>query len=64
MLSKINNLDKSEIQFRLPPASSKRDRVPKKEGKMRKLGIPTLRDRIAQQVVKGFMEVRIDSSFS
>jgi len=30
--------------------------IPKKDGTMRKLGIPTLRDRIAQQVVKEYME--------
>jgi RNA-directed DNA polymerase len=30
--------------------------IPKKDGKVRKLGIPTLRDRIAQQVVKEYME--------
>src|SRR5574337_969243 len=37
--------------------------IPKKDGKMRKLGIPTLRDRIAQQVVKDYMEKRIDRLF-
>lgn len=37
--------------------------IPKKDGKMRKLGIPTLRDRIAQQVVKKYMEERIDVHF-
>lgn len=37
--------------------------IPKKDGKMRKLGIPTLRDRIAQQVVKDYMEKKIDRLF-
>lgn len=37
--------------------------IPKKDGKKRKLGIPTLRDRIAQQVVKDYMEKRIDKLF-
>ena len=37
--------------------------IPKKDGKKRKLGIPTLRDRIAQQVVKEYMEARIDKTF-
>lgn len=37
--------------------------IPKKDGTMRKLGIPTLRDRIAQQVVKDYMEKRIDVQF-
>jgi len=37
--------------------------LPKKDGKMRKLGIPTLRDRIAQQVVKDYMEKKVDRLF-
>jgi len=37
--------------------------IPKKDGTMRKLGIPTLRDRISQQVVKEYMESRIDRMF-
>lgn len=37
--------------------------IPKKDGSMRKLGIPTLRDRIAQQVAKAYMEQRIDGKF-
>jgi len=37
--------------------------IPKKDGRKRKLGIPTLRDRIAQQVVKEYMEARIDKIF-
>lgn len=37
--------------------------IPKKDGTMRKLGIPTLRDRISQQVVKEYMESRIDRIF-
>jgi RNA-directed DNA polymerase len=37
--------------------------IPKKDGKKRKLGNPTLRDRIAQQVVKEYMEERIEKIF-
>ncbi|MFZ1571325.1 MAG: group II intron reverse transcriptase/maturase [Candidatus Kapaibacterium sp.] len=37
--------------------------IPKKDGTVRKLGIPTLRDRISQQVVKEYMENRIDRIF-
>lgn len=37
--------------------------IPKKDGRKRKLGIPTLRDRIAQAVVKEYMEERIDKNF-
>lgn len=45
------------------PQAVREAEIPKKDGTMRKLGIPTLRDRIAQQVVKDYMEKRIDVIF-
>jgi RNA-directed DNA polymerase len=46
------------------PMAVRETEIPKKDGRMRKLGIPTLRDRIAQCVVKEYMEKRIDHQFS
>jgi RNA-directed DNA polymerase len=45
------------------PQPVRETEIPKKDGKMRILGIPTLRDRIAQCVVKDYMERKIDQDF-
>ena len=45
------------------PSAVRETEIPKKDGSKRKLGIPTLRDRIAQSVVKDYMEKRIDHKF-
>lgn len=45
------------------PAAVRETEIPKKDGSLRKLGIPTLRDRIAQSVIKDYMEKRIDHKF-
>ena len=45
-----------------PPAVRELE-IPKKDGTMRKLGIPTIGDRIAQTVVKDYMETSIDKLF-
>jgi RNA-directed DNA polymerase len=45
------------------PAAVRETEIPKKDGNKRKLGIPTVRDRIAQSVIKDYMEKRIDHKF-
>jgi RNA-directed DNA polymerase len=37
--------------------------IPKKDGRKRKLGIPTVGDRIAQQVIKSYLEPRLEEVF-
>lgn len=45
------------------PKAVKQVEIPKKEGGIRKLGIPTILDRIAQQVVKKHLEIKVEPIF-
>jgi len=67
------NVDKSKHLYKLwnrmasgsyfpPPV--KETEIPKKDGKVRKLGIPTINDRIGQMVVKDYLEARFEKIFS
>jgi len=38
--------------------------IPKGDGRLRRLGIPTVNDRIAQEVVKSYLEPRLEAEFS
>lgn len=46
------------------PPPVKEVEIPKKDGSIRKLGIPTISDRIGQMVVKMFIEPRLEKIFS
>jgi group II intron reverse transcriptase/maturase len=45
------------------PPGVKQVEIPKKDGKVRKLGIPTVGDRVAQTVVKTYLEEKVDQMF-
>ena len=45
-----------------PPAVKEKE-IKKDDGKVRKLGIPTVSDRIAQQVIKSYIEPRLEEEF-
>ena len=59
-LYKIWNRMSSGSYF--PPAVKEQE-IKKDNGKLRKLGIPTVGDRIAQQVVKDYLEPRLEEVF-
>jgi RNA-directed DNA polymerase len=46
------------------PPPVKEVEIPKKDGNVRKLGIPTISDRVAQTVVKDYLEPRFEKIFS
>ncbi|MFN2428998.1 MAG: reverse transcriptase domain-containing protein, partial [Cryomorphaceae bacterium] len=46
------------------PPPVKEVEIPKKDGKVRKLGVPTISDRVGQMVVKMFIEPRFEQIFS
>ncbi|MBN2898281.1 MAG: group II intron reverse transcriptase/maturase, partial [Clostridia bacterium] len=46
------------------PPAVKEVEIPKKDGKVRKLGVPTIADRVAQMAIKEYLEPRFEKIFS
>jgi len=46
------------------PPPVKEVEIPKKDGSIRKLGIPTISDRVGQMVIKNYIEPRLENVFS
>jgi len=46
------------------PPPVKEVEIPKKDGTVRKLGVPTISDRVGQMVIKMFIEPRLEEEFS
>ena len=46
------------------PPPVKEVEIPKKDGKVRKLGVPTISDRVGQMAVKMYIEPRLEKIFS
>ena len=46
------------------PPPVKEVKILKKDGKVRRLGIPTISDRVGQMVIKNMLEPRLEKIFS
>jgi len=46
------------------PPAVKEVEIPKKDGKVRKLGVPTIMDRVGQMVIKMYIEPKLEEVFS
>lgn len=63
-LKRIERLIKELKDESYQPQPSRRTYIPKKNGKMRPLGIPTFRDKLVQEVMRMVLESLYEGQFS
>ena len=60
----LQSLSKEVMEWRYKPSPVKRVEIPKSNGGIRKLGIPTIKDRVLHMSIKMALEPLVDPTFS
>lgn len=64
LASELANLQKELVEWSYSPQAVRRVEIPKPDGSFRKLGIPSVRDRVIQGAIKAELEPIFDPTFS
>lgn len=62
-LDRVNRIIENLKDERYIPKPARRTYVPKKNGKMRSLGIPSIDDKLVQEAIRMILEAIYDDSF-